>query len=120
MEAKEKTVSAYLWIALLTAAFTLLLFPYTREAPQEGYRIETQYAAKEETAPRREKLDVNAASAQELETLTGVGPALAAEIVKEREENGAFEALEDLLRVKGIGESKIEGFRYEVIIGGEK
>ena len=39
--------------------------------------------------------------------------AIAQAIVKEREENGAFTCLEDLLRVKGIGESTLEGFRYE-------
>ena len=119
MEAKEKTLSAYLWIALLTAAFALFLILHAPSGPQEGWRIETQRAA-EETAPQRGKINVNTASVQELETLTGVGPALAEEIVKEREKNGAFETLEDLLRVKGIGESKIEDFRYEVTTGGEK
>ena len=119
MEAKEKGVSAYLWLVLLTLAFALLLFAHSRdEEPTAGYRIKTQYAA-EETAPKRDKLNVNAASAQELEALTGVGPALAAAIVKDREENGAFETVEDLLRVKGIGESKLEEFRLEVTTGGE-
>lgn len=120
MEAKEKRLSAYVWILLLTAGFALLLFARVRsDRPTAGYSIHTQYEATGETAPKREKLDVNTASAQELETLTGVGPRLAAEIVKEREENGAFETLEDLLRVRGIGESKLKEFRFEVTTGGE-
>lgn len=120
MGAKEKAVSAYLWIVLLTATFALLLFAHARSGePTAGYSIKTQYEASGETAPKREKVDVNTASAQELETLTGVGPRLAEEIIREREENGAFETLEDLLRVKGIGESKLEEFRFEVTIGGE-
>ena len=120
MEAKEKRVSAYTFIVLLTAVFLLLLFLHAPRAATKPWSIETQREASGKTAPLRRKIDVNTASAEELETLTGVGAAIAREIVKEREENGAFENLEDLLRVKGIGESKLEGFRYEVTIGGEK
>lgn len=122
METKEKRPGAYLWIALLTLAFALLLFMYGRALPrpEDGtWRIDTQYRTAEETAPVRERVNVNTASAQELETLTGIGPALAKEIVKDREENGSFTTLEDLLRVKGIGESKLEEFRYEVTTGEE-
>ncbi len=121
MEGKEKAVSSYVLIFLLTAAFLLLLRYWTNNVQRSewnGYSIETQYETAELTAPRREKIDVNTASVQELETLTGIGPALALEIVKEREENGAFESFEDLLRVKGIGESTLESFRYEVKAGG--
>ncbi len=120
VEAKEKRWSASVWIVLLISAFALLLFVRFRIGePTAGYSIRTQYTAEGEMAGKRERIDVNTANAQELEMLTGVGPQLAAQIVKDREENGPFETLEDLLRVKGVGESKIEEFRYEVIIGGE-
>ena len=123
METKEKIPNAYLWVGLLTLAFALVLFVHVRPLPkaEEGvWRIDTQYRSAEESAPVRERVNVNTASAEELETLTGIGPSLAEEIVKEREENGAFASLEDLLRVKGIGESKLEEFRYEVTTGEEK
>ena len=123
METKEKTPNAYLWIVLLTLAFALLLFLHIRSLPrsEEGaWRVDTQYSGVEESAPVRERVNVNTASAEELETLTGIGPSLAEKIVKEREENGTFDSLEDLLRVKGIGESKLEEFRYEVTTGEEK
>jgi competence protein ComEA len=48
-------------------------------------------------------IDVNAASAAELERLPRVGPALAARIVAWREKNGPFESLESLRHVRGIG-----------------
>ena len=48
-------------------------------------------------------IDVNAADAAELERLPGVGPALAARIVEERERRGPFRSTEDLTRVRGIG-----------------
>lgn len=49
-------------------------------------------------------LDVNSASAEQLETLRGVGPKMARVIVQERQRGGRFESLEDFSdRVRGIG-----------------
>jgi competence protein ComEA len=47
--------------------------------------------------------DVNTAELETLQTLPGIGPALAARIVAYREEYGPFLAVEDLLQVPGIG-----------------
>jgi len=52
-------------------------------------------------------LDVNSASAEQLETLRGVGPKMARVIVKERQRGGRFESIEDFSdRVRGIGPKK--------------
>lgn len=48
-------------------------------------------------------VDINTASAADLEGLPGIGPVLAARIVAHREAHGRFERLEDLLDVEGIG-----------------
>lgn len=56
-------------------------------------------------------IDLNRATAAELEGLPGVGPAIAAEIVADRERNGPFAAVDDLLRVRGIGPAKLAGLR---------
>jgi competence protein ComEA len=50
-----------------------------------------------------ELLDPNTASAEELDRLPGIGPALAARIVAERERGGPFRSAADLQRVPGIG-----------------
>ncbi len=50
-----------------------------------------------------ERIDVNAAAADELDRLPGVGPALAARIVTEREQGGAFDSAADLHAVPGLG-----------------
>ncbi|OYV71503.1 MAG: hypothetical protein B7Z72_06835 [Gemmatimonadetes bacterium 21-71-4] len=49
------------------------------------------------------RLDVDRASARELQQLPGIGPALAARIVAYRDSNGPFGSLARLRRVKGIG-----------------
>ena len=49
-------------------------------------------------------VDVNSATAQQLESVSGIGPSTARTIVQERERAGAFESLDDLAeRVRGIG-----------------
>lgn len=61
-------------------------------------------------------INLNTADVDELDDLPGIGPALAEAIVAWREENGPFTAIEDLLNVPGIGESKLEDVRDRVVI----
>ncbi len=56
-------------------------------------------------------LNINTATASELETLPGIGEVKAAEIVAYREEHGLFLSLDDLLKVPGIGPELLEKMR---------
>jgi len=56
-------------------------------------------------------VDVNRASASELDQLPGVGPATAAAIVAHRDANGPFGSVDDLEAVRGIGPTKVEALR---------
>jgi len=56
-------------------------------------------------------ININSASASELEELPGVGPVLAARIVEWRTANGPFTAVDDLGQVSGIGASVLEQLR---------
>ncbi len=51
-------------------------------------------------------IDINRATAQELESLPGLGPVLAEAIVKDRRSNGLYQTADDLLRVRGIGPAR--------------
>lgn len=62
------------------------------------------------------KVNVNRATEAELQTLSGIGPAKAAAIIKEREENGPFQTVDDLTRVTGIGEKTLENLRDDITV----
>jgi competence protein ComEA len=61
-------------------------------------------------------LDLNAATAADLEALPGVGPATAAAIVDDRDRNGPFATVDDLDRVSGIGPAKLDALRDLVTV----
>jgi len=57
-----------------------------------------------------QKINVNTANSELLQTLQGVGPSLAEAIITCREQSGPFHSVEDLRRIKGIGEKRAEYF----------
>ena len=66
------------------------------------------------TAPEAQpsgQLNINTASLAELDSLPGIGPALAQRIVEDREANGPYVSVEELARVRGIGPSLVEKLR---------
>jgi len=62
-------------------------------------------------------VNINTATAAELETLPHIGPGLARQIVDYREAYGPFQSVEDLLNVPGIGPSTLEELREWVETG---
>jgi competence ComEA-like helix-hairpin-helix protein len=58
-----------------------------------------------------QKMDLNRALARDLVFLPGIGPSTAQKIVLDRTENGPYESLEDMARVRGIGRETIERLR---------
>jgi competence ComEA-like helix-hairpin-helix protein len=61
-------------------------------------------------------LDVNRANQRDFERLPGIGPVLARRIVEYRESRGAFQDIEQLRGVKGIGKKTFEGIRAFVAV----
>ena len=57
------------------------------------------------------KVSLNQATTGDLETLPGIGPSKAAAIIKYREEVGAFQSIDELTNVSGIGEKTLEKLR---------
>ena len=63
-------------------------------------------------------VNVNTATAEQLDLLPGVGPAVASRILEHREKNGSFKSAEDLMLVKGIGEKSFEKMKPYVATSG--
>ena len=61
-------------------------------------------------------LDLNRATAEELQLLPGIGEKLSRAIVEDREQNGPFGSVEEITRVPGIGEKKLEAVRDLVYV----
>ena len=57
---------------------------------------------------------INRATTKEFESLDGIGPVLANRIITYRKANGPFTAIEDLLKVPGIGQSKFAQFKEKL------
>lgn len=80
------------------------------ESPAAGGAPAKPAPARGQPAPTA-RLNINTASGAELELLPGIGPALAARILEDRQANGPFKTVDDLDRVKGIGPKTLERIR---------
>ncbi len=64
-----------------------------------------------------ERININTASAETLETLPHIGPTLAQRIVAYRTQHGPFQSVDDLLAVKGIGPNVLDDIRDLITVG---
>jgi len=68
-------------------------------------KVQTQAESQSQT------VNINKASAESLEALPGIGPALASRIITYREENGPFKTVDDITEVRGIGAKMLAKLR---------
>lgn len=63
-----------------------------------------------------ELVNINTADEKALDTLPGIGPAMAKRIIEYRETEGAFQSIEDIKKIRGIGEAKFAKLKDKICI----
>ncbi len=86
---------------MMMAALLVLGLSLTAQAAQESGRAPAARSTIEASTP----VNLNTATMAQLETIPGVGPALAQRIVEYRQQSGGFKKIEELMNVRGIGEA---------------
>jgi len=91
--------------------------PGTSTSTGTGRNVFTAPAgAKSGAAAANGLVNINTAGQSELDTLPGIGPALAQRIIQYREANGAFQSIEDLKNVSGIGDKNFENMKDKITV----
>lgn len=104
-------------LVLLSFAAALSLAGCAKRSRLSNH-VATVAVASDQTASRTSNLriNINTASARELETLPGIGQSLAARIVEHREKNGKFRRPEHLIMVRGISDKRFRALRDLIAI----
>ena len=76
-----------------------------RDAKNESENTTAKEQVKELVSEKKsEKININTANSEELQSLKGIGPSTASSIIAYREEYGGFSSIEEIMNVKRIGE----------------
>ncbi|WP_051271278.1 ComEA family DNA-binding protein [Shimazuella kribbensis] len=106
--ASEQADTNRMNLAKIIADGSMIYIPKKGEAiPSEASPIQT----KEDN-----KINLNTATLEELETLEGLGPTKAKAIIQYRGEHGGFRSVDELLQVSGIGERTLERIKEKVFV----
>jgi competence ComEA-like helix-hairpin-helix protein len=73
-------------------------------------------AAGAQKKPPAKPIDLNSASAEQLQQLPGIGPSTAESIIRFREKSGPFQRVDDLLVIHGISRAKLEKMRPYLVV----
>lgn len=123
---KNARLHALILLTCIFAAFVLGLFagrnlnrtPVQIRTLPAVTTVATEQTAEDTTPTEPAIINLNTATAEQLQTLPGIGPVIAERIIAYREENGDFESVGELMNVSGIGEKKLEDVWDLVTIGG--
>jgi competence protein ComEA len=63
-----------------------------------------------------EKVNLNSATVEQLQSLPGIGPATAKSIIEHRTKIGKFNRIEEIISVKGVGEKKFQKIKDRLVV----
>ncbi len=89
--------------------------------PSPGLAAQSKAASRAAAKPASTAIvNLNTASATDLEGLPGIGAKTAARIVEYRQKNGPFKKVEELMNVRGVGEKNFVKLKPQITIGSAK
>lgn len=113
-------ISHYILLSITAAFLCIMLGFYMGRNTLQNIRIspfgnvtDTQNSINSENTG---KLNINTATAEQLQLLPGIGESLAQRIIAYREENGAFATINELLNVDGIGQTRLNDIKDLIYI----
>lgn len=91
-----------------------IVIPSKQNIPtQQNNSSETNYEMENAGKPL---VNINQASKEELENISGIGPAMAKRIIEHRRQSGNFASIDEIKKVKGIGEKKFDKIKAYITI----
>ncbi len=78
--------------------------------------LQTPSPEKTSSSQEQKRVNINTADQKTLASLTGIGEKMAQRIIEYREQNGAFQNLSDLQKVKGIGKAKYQKLEAQITL----
>lgn len=109
-----------IWCALTAAGVFLVFlaaFSWHQAHSRAPILISEVSGVQADEVPEGLRVNINTASMQQLQTLPGIGPALAQRIVQYRQENGPFSSVSQITLVKGIGLSVLDRILDYITVG---
>ena len=103
-------------IRIVIAALLVAALSAATSAAQDTTRRTSAAASASASAP----VNLNTATAAQLETLPGIGKATAERILEYRQKNGSFKKVEDLMNVRGVGEKSFLKLKPLVTVSATK
>ena len=112
------TFISFMFVFGLLFVRTAVHTPLQMQHPMTFVHSTATVASVSNSKPDTRKVNINTATAGQLQTLPGIGPVLAKRIITHRSAHGPFGSVAELINVSGIGEKKLESIWNLITTGG--